>query len=70
MAWADANEQQALSDGFLETWPADHARTMTLAEYTNFSRSDACVCWIGRASQRQGRVRRGWLATSRKGHWA
>ena len=41
----NADKQQLWTD-FLDTWPLDRVRTMTLEEYTNPDRNDAFIYWL------------------------
>lgn len=46
----------ALWDSFLDEWPADRVRSMTLEEYTNLNRSDAFVYWLEKTTEKLGSI--------------
>ena len=46
----------ALWDSFLDEWPVDRVRSMTLEEYTNLNRSDAFVYWLEKTTEKLGSI--------------
>lgn len=45
-----------LWDDFLEEWPLDHVREMTLPEYTNLNRDDAYIYWLEKRLEKLGSI--------------
>lgn len=45
-----------LWDSFLDEWPVDRVRSMTLEEYTNLNRSDAFVYWLEKTTEKLGSI--------------
>lgn len=49
-------ERYALWDAFLEEWPPERVRSMSLDEYTNLNRSDAFVYWLEKMTEKLGSI--------------
>lgn len=47
---------EALWDEFLEAWPADRVRQMTLEDYTNPAKDDAFIYWIEKRLDKLGSI--------------
>ena len=50
------NELYALWDSFLDAWPIQRLREMSLDEYTNLNRDDAFVYWLEKRTEKLGSV--------------
>ena len=49
-------KEMALWSDFLEVWPPDRVRGMSLEEYTNLNRSDAFVYWLEKRTEALGSI--------------
>ena len=50
------NELELLSQDFLNTWPLDKIKNMSLEEYTNLNRSDSFCYWLEKKTETLGSI--------------